>query len=64
VTRQDFIRAHRTEIDRQIHAIVPNIGSLTDGDRETWINSDAQLYEWMRAEVGQRIVRPRDQVYA
>lgn len=63
VTRQDFIRANRTEIDRYIRGRVPTIGRLTDSDRAQWIAADESLYTWARQEVGRPIIRPRDRVY-
>jgi hypothetical protein len=47
---QDFIRAHRAELDVAILRACPNAGAIDDAERRLWILNDEGLYNWARSE--------------
>jgi hypothetical protein len=51
MSKRDFIRNNRVEIDAYIRAALgrPN-AKLNDEDREGWIMNDETLYLWARKE--------------
>ena len=44
MTKREYIKQNREEIDAHIRRVVPNIGTINDDDREQWIMSDEGLY--------------------
>lgn len=50
MSKREFIRNNRQEIDECILRACPNVGSLTDHEREQWILNDESLYLWARSE--------------
>ncbi len=48
MSRRQFLKDNRTEIDRYIRDRVPNIGSLNDQDRWDWVMNDEGLYLWAK----------------
>ncbi len=49
MSRKEFIRKNREEIDEHIKIACPNT-RLNDGERELWISNDEVLYRWARRE--------------
>lgn len=50
MSKREFIRQNRAEIDEYIRKACPNIGSLNDHERELWVLNDEGLYLWARQE--------------
>lgn len=48
MSKRDFIRKNRKQIDAHIRAACPNCGKLNDEEREMWIMNDETLYNWAR----------------
>ena len=48
MTKRQFLKENRTELDAAIHSICPDI-SLNDSDRWDWIQNDEGLYNWARS---------------
>lgn len=49
MTKRDFIRKNREEIDAAIRSVCNNC-RLNDEERELWIMNDEGLYRWARSE--------------
>lgn len=49
MSKREFIRQNRKELDECIHRVVPGV-SLNDSDREEWIMNDELLYQWAISE--------------
>jgi len=49
MTLLQFIKEHRTELDKYIRKLVPNC-QIDDSERRLWIMNDEDLYNWARAE--------------
>ena len=49
MSKRDFIRQNREEIDRLIKSVVPDV-RLNDEERELWIMNDEGLYLWAKSE--------------
>ena len=50
MSKKEFIRKNRKEIDAIIRSCCSNLGRLNDKDREDWIMNDESLYNWARRE--------------
>lgn len=55
MTKREYIRKNRKEIDAYIRSVVSNIGTLNDNDREEWIMNDEGLYNQARAVLGREL---------
>lgn len=49
MSKREFIRKNRVEIDKQIKAVCDNV-RLNDNERELWISNDEGLYRWAKRE--------------
>lgn len=49
MSKREFIRQNREEIDKCIRKLCSNLGTLNDNDREGWIANDEGLYLWARS---------------
>jgi hypothetical protein len=49
MSKRDFIRQNREEIDQLIKSVVPD-ARLNDEEREMWIMNDEGLYLWAKSE--------------
>ena len=47
MSKKEFIRKNRKEIDEVIRSICPNC-KFNDKERENWIMHDEELYRWAR----------------
>jgi succinate dehydrogenase flavin-adding protein (antitoxin of CptAB toxin-antitoxin module) len=45
-----FIKENRAELDEIIRRMVPNLKSLNDDDRYSWILNHESLYQWARSQ--------------
>lgn len=63
LTRAEFIRQYRSQIDRVIRAGGYQ-GPINDRDRSQWIDNDEMLYLWELHARREARVHPRDQAYA
>lgn len=50
MSRRDWIRQHRDELDTHIRAVCPNIGRLNDSERDNWLINDEGLYLWAKSD--------------
>lgn len=50
MSKREFIRKNRVEIDAAIRDRCPNVGTLNDDDRAQWLDNDETLYGWYEAE--------------
>ena len=55
MTKREYIKQNREEIDAYIRRVVPNIGTINDNDREQWILNDEGLYNQARAVLGRSL---------
>ena len=47
MSKKEFIRTNRKEIDKVIKSICPNC-KFNDDERENWISNEPGLYQWAR----------------
>jgi len=55
MTKREFIRKNRKELDRVIRKTLGNPDLvLNDSEREMWILNDESLYNWARSKGAER----------
>lgn len=50
MSKREFIRKYRAEIDQTIRARGSRQATINDRDREEWLANDEGLYRWARRE--------------
>ena len=55
MSKREYIKQNRKEIDANIRRMVPNIGTLNDDDRAEWIMNDEYLYNCACGALGRTL---------
>lgn len=50
MSKREWMKRNRAELDREIRIACPNVGPLNDEDRWQWVENDEGLYLWAKGD--------------
>ena len=50
MSKREFLKKNRKELDEAIKSACSNVGKLNDEDRWQWVMNDESLYLWAKRE--------------